>query len=187
VTVSRRDGDVEAAPSRPRQLDSSAAAPAAPGPAVPAALGPTAPGPAALGPAAPPIPRVYLRAELLTARASDGIAGPVAPDAAYAVEALRACGWQVILVGARRPDSPELAGVGWRDRIDARDPGAWLLTHDVGDDRWARPFGLRTALVGPTADPAQRPERCDAWFRDLRTAVLEILASDIQLRPIAAS
>ena len=68
--------------------------------------------------------------------------------------------------------------VDWRPTLQDRDPGGWLLTDDVTDDHWARPLGLRTALVGPHDDHQPAPARCDVEFRDLRTATLEILSSD---------
>lgn len=54
--------------------------------------------------------------------------------------------------------------------------GSWFLTADPGacGDRQA---GLRTILIGPR-DDIPRPTRCDSTARDLREAVLEILAAD---------
>ncbi|HEY3163936.1 MAG TPA: hypothetical protein VGJ71_06215 [Candidatus Limnocylindrales bacterium] len=55
-------------------------------------------------------------------------------------------------------------------------PPAWFVTADpatCGDRR----AGLRTMLIGPR-DESLRPTRCDATARDLRDAVLELLASD---------
>jgi hypothetical protein len=54
-------------------------------------------------------------------------------------------------------------------------PGSWYVTADpdlCGDRRAA----LRTMLIGPRAR-GPRPTRCDATARDLRDAVLEILAA----------
>lgn len=54
--------------------------------------------------------------------------------------------------------------------------GSWFLTADpktCGD----RQPGLRTLLIGPRA-ATPRPTRCDSTVRDLREAVLEILAAD---------
>lgn len=124
------------------------------------------------------MPRAYIRQGLLLL---DGVStdgdGQIAPDAGGAVKAFRACGWDVVVLGSSR--DPALAGVdaAWRDTLEARDPGAWLLTDQVADDLWARALGLRTALVGPTAEQPVGPCRCDVAYRDLRTAALEILSA----------
>ena len=68
-------------------------------------------------------------------------------------------------------------------RPQHEEPGAWLLTDQVADARWARPLGLRTVLVGPTGSEGLLPQRCDFAFRDLRTAALEILARDAVTTP----
>ena len=59
--------------------------------------------------------------------------------------------------------------------------GSWYLTADpatCGD----RVPGLRTVLIGPR-ETGPRPTRCDATVRDLREAVLEILAADAMSQP----
>jgi len=58
---------------------------------------------------------------------------------------------------------------------DLPDAGSWYVTGDpetCGDHQ----AGLRTMLVGPRAG-GPRPTRCDTTARDLREAVLEILAA----------
>jgi hypothetical protein len=40
-------------------------------------------------------------------------------------------------------------------------------------------LGLHTAFVGPHAEHQPAPARCDVEFRDLRTAALEILSTDV--------
>jgi hypothetical protein len=55
-------------------------------------------------------------------------------------------------------------------------PGSWFVTADpaaCGD----RQPSLRTILIGPRAS-GSRPTRCDVSARDLRDAVLVILAAD---------
>jgi hypothetical protein len=54
--------------------------------------------------------------------------------------------------------------------------GSWYLTADPSTCGDRRP-GLRTILIGPR-ETGPRPTRCDATARDLRDAVLEILAAD---------
>src|SRR5439155_603441 len=54
--------------------------------------------------------------------------------------------------------------------------GSWFLTADPATCGDRQP-GLRTVLIGPRENPP-RPTRCDSTARDLREAVLEILAAD---------
>jgi len=78
-----------------------------------------------------------------------------------------------LIAWARR--LPELPEVPEPSEEDAGSP-AWFVTADpatCGDRR----VGLRTMLIGPRED-GLRPTRCDATARDLRDAVLELLASD---------
>jgi hypothetical protein len=125
------------------------------------------------------VPNAYIRRSLLTVSPqSTRGAGHVAPDVRGAIEAFRTCGWSVTIVGGTRELRTPGLRVDWRPMLEERDPGAWLLTDDVTDDHWARPLGLRTALVGPHAEHQPAPARCDVEFRDLRTATLEILSSD---------
>jgi hypothetical protein len=125
------------------------------------------------------MPNAYIRRSLLTVstRSTRGQTH-VAPDARGAIEAFRDCGWSVTVVGGTRELRAPGLYVDWQATLQDRDPGAWLLTDDVTDDHWARPLGLRTALVGPHAGNQPAPARCDVEFRDLRTAALEILSSD---------
>ena len=76
-------------------------------------------------------------------------------------------------------DHPAAALMAWAGHLPAMpdDPasGSWYLTADpdlCGD----RQAGLRTLLIGPRTRVAH-PTRCDATARDLREAVLEILAA----------
>jgi hypothetical protein len=105
----------------------------------------------------------------------DGPRSPLAPDAGNALEALEAGGWEVVVLDASAAGEPPDT-FGQMARGDQA--GGWLLTDQVADARWARPLGLRTALVGPAGGEGLLPERCDFAFRDLRTAALEILAQD---------
>jgi hypothetical protein len=102
----------------------------------------------------------------------------MAPEAAGAIDAFRECGWEVVVVGGSSDVQAEGLDADWRGSVEERDPGAWLLTDEVADDRWARPLGLHTALIGPLAEHHSGPARCDVAFRDLRTAALEILSTD---------
>ena len=54
--------------------------------------------------------------------------------------------------------------------------GSWYITADAATCRDRQP-GLRTILVGPRST-GQSPTRCDTTARDLREAMLEILAAD---------
>jgi hypothetical protein len=131
--------------------------------------------------------RVYVRANVLTVPHADrdGQRSPVAPDASQALDALRACGWDVVVLadtaGGEVPESVSSS------RTSASTPGGgWLLTNAVADASWARRMGLRSALVGPTGSEALLPQRCDFAFRDLKTAALEILAREIATPESAA-
>lgn len=125
------------------------------------------------------MPRAYISRDLVVAAGDGDTPSHFSPEAARAIETLRECGWDVVVIGGTR--APDGAGLGseWLRVIEDRDPGAWLLTGQVADDRWARPLGLKTALVGPNAEQQAGPARCDVAFRDLRTAALEILSIDI--------
>ena len=76
-------------------------------------------------------------------------------------------------------DHPAARLMDWAGHLpampDEPTPGSWYLTADP-DTCGDRQAGLRTVLVGPRAG-GQRPTRCDATTRDLRGAVLEILAA----------
>jgi hypothetical protein len=128
--------------------------------------------------------RVYVRKDVLTVPHADrdGQRSPLAPDAGNALDALQACGWEVVVLATA--DAGELPEAFAQEGPAHREePGAWLLTNEVADARWARRFGLRTALVGPTGGEGSQPQRCDFAFRDLRTAALEILARDVVSTP----
>jgi hypothetical protein len=128
--------------------------------------------------------RVYVRPDVLTVPHADrdGQRSPVAPDAGHALDALRACGWEVVVLGdTTAGEVPETFRAG--DAARSGGTGGWLLTSEVADAGWARRIGLRSALVGPAGGEGLLPQRCDFAFRDLRTAALEILARDIATTP----
>jgi hypothetical protein len=92
-------------------------------------------------------------------------------------------GHEVVLVAPAGHPSGGL--VDWAGHLPAMPdrpaPGSWYVTADpatCGD----RQAGLRTVLIGPRAAGAPPggllPTRCDVTARDLRDAVLEILAAD---------
>lgn len=91
---------------------------------------------------------------------------------------LAEAGHELVLVGA--DDHSPRGTVPWSAHLpslpSAPARGSWFVTADPATclDFQA---GLRTVLVGPR-DEGQRPTRCDMTARDLREAVLEILASD---------
>jgi hypothetical protein len=82
----------------------------------------------------------------------------------------------VLVAPTDHPGAPLMAWAGHLPAMpDPPAPGSWFVTGDpetCGD----RQASLRTILVGPRA-AGQRPTRCDATARDLREAVLEILAA----------
>ena len=99
-------------------------------------------------------------------------------DASDRLTHLADAGHELVLLG--EPDHPALGSGPWSGRADelpeAHPRGAWFVTADpatCGD----RQAGLRTLLIGPRPD-GPRPTRCDQTARDLRDAVLEILAAD---------
>ena len=107
----------------------------------------------------------------------DGSAA-LAPDAALHLTHLPETGHDTILVAAG--DHPGTSMIGWSRRVDAvpDEPkrGSWYITADPATCGDRKP-GLRTVLIGPREE-GPRPTRCDATARDLRDAVLEILAAD---------
>ena len=84
---------------------------------------------------------------------------------------------ELVLVAPR--DHPAALLMDWAGHLpampDQPTPGSWYLTADP-DTCGDRQAGLHTVLIGPRAG-GPRPTRCDATARDLRGAVLEILAA----------
>ncbi|HUQ77586.1 MAG TPA: hypothetical protein VM427_01770 [Patescibacteria group bacterium] len=108
------------------------------------------------------------------------VAGSDSPDRlAHLVEA----GHDLVLVtaddGAARSGAIP-ARIPARSRIpalpDAPARGSWFVTADPATCGDRRP-ALRTILIGPRA-ATPGPTRCDSTARDLRDAILEILAAD---------
>jgi hypothetical protein len=102
----------------------------------------------------------------------------IAPDAEIHLAHLPDTGHDLVLVAAA--DHAAVGRLAWPRRIDelpgTPPRGSWYLTADpatCGDRR----LGLRTVLIGPREE-GPRPTRCDGTARDLRDAVLEILADD---------
>jgi hypothetical protein len=77
-------------------------------------------------------------------------------------------------------DHPGASLMAWAGHLSAMPdppaPGSWYVTADP-DTCGDRQAGLRTMLVGPR-EGGTRPTRCDGTARDLREAVLEILAAN---------
>ena len=100
------------------------------------------------------------------------------PGAAAQLGHLVHAGHDVALVAPSEHSSVSLFD--WAGHLpavpDAPAPGSWYLTADPARCR-GRQAGLRTLLIGPRSE-APRPTRCDGTARDLRDAVLEILAAD---------
>jgi hypothetical protein len=83
----------------------------------------------------------------------------------------------VLVAGVEHPGARLLSWAGHLPALpESPTPGSWFVTADAATcgDRQA---SLRTILVGPR-DDGPRPTRCDMTARDLRDAVLKILASD---------
>lgn len=102
-------------------------------------------------------------------------------DAAERLAHLADAGHRLVLVddGASGVEIPDLPAVAERIRAVPTDAprGSWFVTADPADCSDHRP-GVRTMLIGPR-DVAIRPTRCDVTARDLRDAVLKILAADV--------
>jgi hypothetical protein len=88
-------------------------------------------------------------------------------------------GHRVLLIAPKGHPANDLAGP-WssvKATVPAKPPrDSWYLTTDpttCGD----RVTGLQTVLIGPR-DTSLRVTRCDSTVRDLREAVLAILADD---------
>ncbi|HEY7133297.1 MAG TPA: hypothetical protein VH440_13670 [Candidatus Limnocylindrales bacterium] len=100
------------------------------------------------------------------------------PDLADRLALLADAGTHLVLVAGTSHVAAELSA--WTSRVsslpDEPPRGSWYLTADAGTCRDRQP-GLRTVLIGPR-DDGLRPTRCDSTARDLREAVLEILAAD---------
>jgi hypothetical protein len=100
------------------------------------------------------------------------------PDLADRLALLAESETRLVFVGDTGHASAGLPA--WASRetsLPAEPPrGSWYLTADPGTCRDRQP-GLRTVLIGPR-DDGRRPTRCDSTARDLREAVLEILAAD---------
>jgi hypothetical protein len=101
------------------------------------------------------------------------------PDLDERLTHLVEAGHRLVLVAAKDDPTAPVGGP-WSDlraSVPTQPPrGSWFLTADsarCGD----RVPGLRTLLIGPR-ETELRPTRCDATVRDLREAVLEILAAD---------
>jgi hypothetical protein len=123
--------------------------------------------------------RVYVDASA-TRLDREGPGPSLAPGAADALLILLDSDHEVILVTGPGADAPpKLATVATQvlTSVPAQPSGqAWYLTSDVERCQGSS-ARLRTVLIGP-APPSGSIHRCDAVARDLRTAVLEILASE---------
>jgi hypothetical protein len=98
------------------------------------------------------------------------------PDLADRLVHLAGAGHRLVLVAP--PGHSAAAVPAWAETVetlpDEPARGSWYVTADPATCRDRQP-GLRTILIGPRAD-GPRPTRCDTTARDLREAMLEILA-----------
>jgi hypothetical protein len=117
---------------------------------------------------------VYLRPDVLVIERESAGNAPLAPDAEHAIAALADGGWSVTVLGDE--PAPVAEHLDHADAAPDYEPGAWLVTADVADCRWARRAGLRSVLVGGAT--ASGPARCDRTSRNLFGAALEILSSE---------
>ncbi|MDQ2966474.1 MAG: hypothetical protein M3R57_11565 [Chloroflexota bacterium] len=124
--------------------------------------------------------RVYLEPGVIRARPGDDPidASSVASDAGEALQTLADTGHDLVLVTSRAVSLP----AGFPKMRDMLAPDAerdaWFLTTDPEHcgNRWA---GVRSILVGPGPETRKAAiHRCDIRTRDLRSAVLEILARE---------
>lgn len=127
--------------------------------------------------------RVYVDHELLVVSApgtADEAPAPRAPDAPDALRHLAEAGHELVVVG---PSPVDLGNDGpivrWQAALGKGRLSGWYLTADVRRCSTARQHGLSTVLVGPPVSSTMSPERCDREARDLTTAALEILATDV--------
>jgi hypothetical protein len=103
-------------------------------------------------------------------------------DAAERLAHLADAGHRLVLVddgesGVAIPDLPAVAERTPAVPVDAP-RGSWFVTADPADCADHHRPGVRTMLIGPR-EVAIRPTRCDVTARDLRDAVLKILAADV--------
>ena len=101
------------------------------------------------------------------------------PGAAGTLAHLAEAGHDLILIA--EPDHPAAELVPWARHLpslpdeDAADQ-TWFITADPATCA-DHQSGIRTMLIGPR-EAGLRTTRCDATARDLRDAMLELLASD---------
>jgi hypothetical protein len=106
---------------------------------------------------------IHVTAALLTM--GDDRADQPDPEAQRALDELVETGHSIRVVGPERGDLTEGPG--------------WLLTADRSECTTARSLGLRSILVGPHTDADRHAvERCDFVARDIRDAVLRVLAAE---------
>jgi hypothetical protein len=109
------------------------------------------------------------------------------PDVDERLTHLVEAGHRLVLVAAEDDPTAPVGGP-WTDlraSVPTQPPrGSWFLTADAARCS-DRVIGLRTVLIGPR-ESGQRPTRCDSTARDLREAVLEILAADAMPPPADA-
>jgi hypothetical protein len=116
---------------------------------------------------------------LVIERSDDRATAPLAPDVEHAIAALIDGGWAITVLGE---DAGAAEGrLEHTSSAPDHEPGAWLVTADVGDCRWARLAGLRSVLVGGAIESG--PARCDHTSRNLFAAALEILSSEQGVSP----
>jgi hypothetical protein len=112
---------------------------------------------------------------------SEASAGVAVEESARALAYLVDAGFGIVLVGSL-DDVPLAVRSAFTEVTDEAtgDPArtSWFLTGDPA--RCGRPIPhVRTILIGvATEGPARPVHRCDRVVRDLRTAVLEVLAND---------
>jgi hypothetical protein len=123
------------------------------------------------------VSRIYVDLEVLSGGHPTG--GSVDTDAVRSLEILEETGHEpVVVTGSGGTDPGALAPLGRHAVADAPlqpDEPAWYLTVDVDRCR-GRSARLRTVLIGSPS--ASAIHRCDTVARDLRAAVLEIVAAE---------
>lgn len=134
---------------------------------------------------AAPAGRVQLRPRLLvplgaTPGIGRGYGADAAADVRRALAELRDAGFEVIVTAGPVPARPA-------DPIAEAAPSTWLVTDDPRDCA-AHRSGLVTILVAPggVGPGPGEVRRCDRRVRNLRGAVLEILAGEAMPSPGAS-
>jgi hypothetical protein len=130
--------------------------------------------------------RIYFEPGVLVARPDvEFTEAAITPDAGESLRNLAETGHELVMVSGRPMDLPgDFPPMHAVPHIDDASDGSWFLTTDP-ELCGPRQANLRTVLVGPGPGTHKATvQRCDVTTRDLRAAVLEILAREA-MTPVA--